>query len=88
MSETKKRLEAIEAKIPRPVVLTLDNGKFFHYPAGPLKLFCEILGQIYERDQTGKEGPLLEIVRRATKSEGFGTHMLEMAKTCMEPSKR
>jgi hypothetical protein len=88
VSETTKRLDNIESRIPRPVKLWLDDGSVFIYPKGPLKLFGELLNQVYEKEQRGMEGPLLEVFRRAVKSENYGRKMLEMSKTCLSPGDR
>lgn len=79
MSETtKSRLAAIEAKLPKPVVLILEDGSTYRHPGPPLKFYGEILKHINEN------GPLCGIVRRAVRSQGFGAKMLELAKALLE----
>lgn len=83
MSDIRRRIEELEAKMPKPVVLILDDGSMFRHPGPQLKFYSEIVAQIY-----AGQGPLLDIVRRAIRSEGFGAHMLELCKAILEPAKQ
>lgn len=86
MSDLRRRIELLEAAEIKPVTLTLDDGTIFRYPAGALALHCEVMAQSYERLTTGKEGPLLEIIRRAVRSQGLGTEMFVLIHNCLEPA--
>jgi hypothetical protein len=83
MSDLRRRIETLEATLPKPVVLILDDGSTFRHPGPALKFYCEIVAQIY-----AGQGPLLDIVRRAVRSEGFGRKMLELCKAILEPGKQ
>lgn len=84
MSETiRRRIEELEATLPKAVTLVLEDGSTFRHPGPALKFYSEVVAQVY-----AGQGPLLNIVRRAVRSEGFGRKMLELCKAILQPTKQ
>jgi hypothetical protein len=67
LSSIRRRLEALEARLPQEIVLTLDDGSTFHHPGGPLEFDREVRDQM----QNGG-GPLVEALLRTVSAEGCG----------------
>ncbi len=67
LSSIRRRLEALEARLPQEIVLTLDDGSTFHHPGGFLEFGSDV------RDQMGEGGgPLVEALLRTVSAEGCG----------------
>jgi hypothetical protein len=61
------RIAVLEASLPEEIILTLDDGNFYHHPGPALRFYSEGLEQIREN-----RGPLLEAVRRTVNATGCG----------------
>lgn len=62
----RKRIEALEAGMPRAIVLTLNDGATLHHPGPPLKFAMEALAQIEKR------GPLVVACTKTVSAIGCG----------------
>ena len=73
----RRRIEQLEAGVPRAVVLTLRNEHTFSHPGPDIQFFNEGMEQI----RAGK-GPILAAVKDSVKAEGCG-RMAELLKALL-----
>jgi hypothetical protein len=82
MSSIRQRIEALYAKLPKEIVLTLDDGTTFHHRGPLLKFAAEAMTQA----ESGG-GPIVTACCRAAKATGCGL-VFDLIAAIAEPEEK